>query len=96
MTQLEKVTQQNAAMVEQASAAAGSLQEQSRTLSTAVAAFKLGGKARAVPAPKPVPAPEAKKPPVASAAAEEKKSPVASPAAKRRQASATEEGWQEF
>jgi methyl-accepting chemotaxis protein len=41
MTQLEKVTQQNAAMVEQASAAAGSLGEQSRVLAGAVAVFRL-------------------------------------------------------
>ncbi len=38
---LEKVTQQNAAMVEEASAAAGSLEEQSRSLTAAVAAFRL-------------------------------------------------------
>jgi hypothetical protein len=56
MTQLEKVTQQNAAMVEQASAAAGSLQEQSRTLSTAVAAFKLGEQAQAAAAVAAMPA----------------------------------------
>jgi methyl-accepting chemotaxis protein len=55
MTQLEKVTQQNAAMVEEASAAAGSLEEQSRTLSSAVAAFRLGQEpAHSAPAPKPL------------------------------------------
>ena len=42
LAQLEKVTQQNAAMVEEASAAAGSLEEQSETLSSAVGAFQLG------------------------------------------------------
>jgi methyl-accepting chemotaxis protein len=41
VTQLEKVTQQNAAMVEQASAAAGSLEDQSRALGDAVSAFRL-------------------------------------------------------
>lgn len=41
MTQLEKVTQQNAAMVEQASAAASSLEEQSRVLASAVSVFRL-------------------------------------------------------
>jgi methyl-accepting chemotaxis protein len=41
VTQLEKVTQQNAAMVEEASAAAGSLQEQSKALGDAVSAFRL-------------------------------------------------------
>ena len=47
VTQLEKVTQQNAAMVEEASAAAGSLQEQSRALGDAVSAFQLGNDAPA-------------------------------------------------
>jgi methyl-accepting chemotaxis protein len=41
MTQLEKVTQQNAAMVEEASAAAGSLEEQSKALASAVGVFQL-------------------------------------------------------
>jgi methyl-accepting chemotaxis protein len=45
MTQLEKVTQQNAAMVEEASAAAGSLEEQSRALASAVSAFQLSERA---------------------------------------------------
>jgi methyl-accepting chemotaxis protein len=35
------VTQQNAAMVEEASAAAGSLEDQSRALAGAVAVFRL-------------------------------------------------------
>jgi len=47
VTQLEKVTQQNAAMVEEASAAAGSLQEQSRALGDAVSAFRLGSEGSA-------------------------------------------------
>ncbi len=44
--QLEKVTQQNAAMVEEATAAAGSLEEQASTLIQAVAIFKLAGQAK--------------------------------------------------
>ncbi|HJS37351.1 MAG TPA: methyl-accepting chemotaxis protein, partial [Burkholderiales bacterium] len=57
VTQLEKVTQQNAAMVEEASAAAGSLEDQSRALGDAVSAFRLasdaqdGGTRRPVPEP---------------------------------------------
>jgi methyl-accepting chemotaxis protein len=39
--QMDKVTQQNAALVEQAAAAAGSLQQQADALAHAVAAFKL-------------------------------------------------------
>ena len=41
VTQLEKVTQQNAAMVEQSSAAAASMEEQAGALAQAVAAFKV-------------------------------------------------------
>jgi hypothetical protein len=41
MARLEKVTQQNAAMVEEASAAAVSLEDQSRVLTSAVSAFRL-------------------------------------------------------
>ncbi|HEY9280466.1 MAG TPA: methyl-accepting chemotaxis protein [Eoetvoesiella sp.] len=40
--QMDAVTQQNAALVEQAAAAAGSLQEQATRLTEAVAVFKLG------------------------------------------------------
>ena len=46
VTQLEKVTQQNAAMVEEASAAAGSLEDQSRALGDAVSAFRLASDAQ--------------------------------------------------
>ena len=40
--QMDEVTQQNAALVEQAAAAAESMQEQTRSLTQAVAAFKVG------------------------------------------------------
>jgi methyl-accepting chemotaxis protein len=42
MTQIDEVTQQNAALVEEAAAAAASLDEQSHRLRDAVAVFKLG------------------------------------------------------
>ena len=45
--QLEKVTQQNAAMVEQATAASASLEDQADALIRAVAAFKLDSPATA-------------------------------------------------
>ncbi|HEV7856301.1 MAG TPA: methyl-accepting chemotaxis protein, partial [Herminiimonas sp.] len=41
--QMDEVTQQNAALVEQAAAAAGSLQEQAGNLMNAVSIFKLNG-----------------------------------------------------
>jgi len=41
VAQMDQVTQQNAALVEEAAAAAGSMLEQTRTLSTAVSSFKV-------------------------------------------------------
>jgi len=43
ITQMDQVTQQNAALVEQATAASGSLQEQATSLVQAVSVFRLGG-----------------------------------------------------
>ena len=65
IAQMDQVTQQNAALVEQAAAAAESMQEQAARLSEVVGIFKLGGEGRAVPvaAPrKPLAAPAPKKP----------------------------------
>src|SRR3546814_3033520 len=42
---MDEVTQQNAALVEQAAAAAASLQDQVQTLAQAVSVFKVGGQA---------------------------------------------------
>jgi methyl-accepting chemotaxis protein len=57
--QIDDITQQNAALVEQAAAAAESLQEQSNTLARAVATFRLNGAATqsaiGTPANKPAP-----------------------------------------
>ncbi|WP_343732618.1 methyl-accepting chemotaxis protein [Duganella sp.] len=49
ITEMDSVTQQNAALVEQAAAAAGSMQEQAATLATLVARFKLGNEQPAMP-----------------------------------------------
>ena len=54
VSQLDQMTQQNAALVEQSAAAAESLKDQSRQLATAIASFKLGGTAAATPPPKAV------------------------------------------
>src|SRR5690606_2672392 len=54
ITQMDEVTQQNAALVEEAAAAAGSLQEQARHLAQAVAVFKVPATPALVPVqPKP-------------------------------------------
>ena len=44
VTQMDAVTQQNASLVEQAAAAAASLQEQARQLAQAVAVFKIAAR----------------------------------------------------
>ncbi len=51
VAQLDQMTQQNAALVEQSAAAAESLQDQSRQLASAVSSFKLGASAPAAVAP---------------------------------------------
>ena len=47
VSQMDEVTQQNAALVEEAAAAAGSMQDQTAELTRAVSAFKLPGGSRA-------------------------------------------------
>jgi hypothetical protein len=60
---MDEVTQQNAALVEEAAAAAESMQEQAGSLVQAVAVFRLDGSAaRTQSAPKPAPAPERRGP----------------------------------
>jgi methyl-accepting chemotaxis protein len=104
MTQLEKVTQQNAAMVEEASAAAGSLEEQSRELASAVGAFTLAEQHGLVaPAPKHA-APKAAERKPAEKTESKKRVEVKTPhihtlAAKvsaKKGNGHLEEGWQEF
>ncbi|RVT83720.1 methyl-accepting chemotaxis protein [Inhella crocodyli] len=51
VNQLDQVTQQNAALVEESAAAADSLQQQAKALAATVAVFKLNGDAQRAPAP---------------------------------------------
>jgi len=51
IVQMDEVTQQNAALVEEAAAAASAMQEQAATLAEVVSIFKLGNEAAAVRAP---------------------------------------------
>ncbi|MHA4868421.1 methyl-accepting chemotaxis protein [Duganella sp. PWIR1] len=53
ITEMDSVTQQNAALVEQAAAAAGSMQEQAAMLASLVARFKLGHEQGAAPKARP-------------------------------------------
>jgi methyl-accepting chemotaxis protein len=52
VSQLDQMTQQNAALVEESAAAAGSLKQQAVGLASLVATFRLDAQAAAVPAPK--------------------------------------------
>ncbi|MEN4922862.1 methyl-accepting chemotaxis protein [Achromobacter spanius] len=81
VSQMDEVTQQNAALVEEAAAAAGSLQEQAQRLAEAVAVFKINaGEVIEVPARQLAqqhrPAPRVAAPPAAAPA------PKAAPAAR--------------
>jgi methyl-accepting chemotaxis protein len=106
--QLEKVTQQNAAMVEEATAASASLEEQAEALTRAVGSFKLAedGRGDAPPAPRPAPAavPAQAQKPKATALPRQEARPAVPELPRRRegkrpQAKAgkvNEEGWEEF
>ncbi|MFY0989127.1 methyl-accepting chemotaxis protein [Halomonas sp. C05BenzN] len=89
--QMDQVTQQNAALVQQASAAAASLEEQAGRLEQAVAVFRLAGGTHA-PAPS-----TAESRPVAlpSSAASTPAPPAAGRRPPRREA-VTEDEWEEF
>jgi methyl-accepting chemotaxis protein len=102
--QLEKVTQQNAAMVEEATAASANLDEQARTMTRAVGSFKLGETARGAPQAPAQARPAAKAPPpqASNVAALPKRAarPVAELNAPRKRAAgggdAAQQGWEEF
>jgi len=94
VSQLDKVTQQNAALVEESTAASESLRELANEMSAAVAVFRLGS-ARAVPALARSPAPAALRAPTAAPALARASNPrlaSKSPAA----AGKIEEEWKEF
>jgi len=86
VVQLDQMTQQNAALVEESAAAAESLREQSARMAEAISVFKLGGNQRpaAARAPAPRPAvttskPLAAKPSVARPAASTAAKPASKP-----------------
>ena len=95
--QLEKVTQQNAAMVEQATAASASMDEQAKALIRAVGTFKLDeDRGAAAPVAPAAPAAATK---VAVLPVRERKPAAAelkAPRARTAGGKAGEEGWEEF
>jgi methyl-accepting chemotaxis protein-1 (serine sensor receptor) len=92
ITQMDEVTQQNAALVEEAAAASQSLQDQGRQLTQAVAFFQMEGTTVA-PRPAAKPAVRAAALPVAKRAI--KRSPSA-PVGSFKTSTAAEEGWSTF
>ena len=104
ITQMDEVTQQNAALVEEAAAAAESLEEQAQNLATSVGTFKVdenAGQAVAIRAPAaaqaaPVAARRAPAP-AHKAIAQPKATPAKHPAAAKPKPASGEDGeWKEF
>ncbi|MET0981382.1 MAG: methyl-accepting chemotaxis protein, partial [Telluria sp.] len=101
IVQMDQTTQQNAALVEQASAAAQSLQHEAATLARTVGAFRIegcSGVAEAAPAPRRPAVPVAKAPVRARLAKPAAVTPSAQPRAARKEAVAATagDGWEEF
>jgi methyl-accepting chemotaxis protein len=96
ISQMDEVTQQNAALVEEAAAAAGSLQEQAATLAEVVSIFKVGHEALAKAAPRPA---VRKSPPGRAVARPAAPAPALAKAAAPRRAALANgaaEDWEEF
>jgi len=101
ITMMDQVTQQNAALVEEATAATGALKAQAGDLASAVSVFRIEGGGQslraAAPAPRPAPAPIAARAapapaPVARPAAPKALAPAKAPAAAR----GTDDDWESF
>ncbi|SMP79716.1 methyl-accepting chemotaxis protein [Noviherbaspirillum suwonense] len=100
ITQMDQATQQNAALVEEAAAAAGSLQEQSSHLAQVVSVFQLGGNiasTAAIPASLPGDWKDGAAP-VLTSTRKSVSAPARLPAAPRERTAAGSDadGWREF
>ncbi|WP_373889608.1 methyl-accepting chemotaxis protein [Massilia sp. MB5] len=96
ITQMDSVTQQNAALVEEAAAAAESLQDQAAKLVSLVSAFKMDS-GIAPPAMRRAAAPRAVVPAAKPAPVRKAPAPAPKPAAASKPASVSgEDGWEEF
>jgi methyl-accepting chemotaxis protein len=105
ITEMDTVTQQNAALVEQAAAASASMQEQAENLSRVVSVFKLDQNAAASPmAPRPAPAASAPPRPAAPKVAPRPQlaqhsaqvTPLRPAVAKAKATASAEGDWEEF
>jgi methyl-accepting chemotaxis protein len=95
ITQMDTVTQQNAALVEEAAAASQSMQDQAARLSAAVSVFKLR-RAAAPAAVAAAPAAARAALPAVRPAPARRAAPAARPARAARPAAAVESDWEEF
>ena len=98
VTEMDQMTQQNAAMVEESAAAARSLAQQANTLSASVGAFRIAGSGyreapRAAPVYTPAPAPVYTPPPAHSPAA---RAPAARAPKVQGNLAVAGEDWDEF
>ncbi|MBR7917587.1 MCP four helix bundle domain-containing protein [Burkholderia vietnamiensis] len=93
ITQMDEVTQQNAALVEEAAAASTSLEDQGRQLSEAVAFFRVDGTRASQPVPA---APKPARRAAPRAAAGKTKAPVARPSEPAVAAAGATEDWHTF
>jgi methyl-accepting chemotaxis protein len=98
VNQMDQVTQQNAAMVEQSTAASHSLAQEAQSLQASVARFKVGSAAQAAAAPAPTraPAPAPAPAPPAHRTVQALKTLGRGGAAPAQQAAPAEDGWEEF
>ncbi|WP_295196388.1 methyl-accepting chemotaxis protein [uncultured Brevundimonas sp.] len=95
VNQMDQVTQQNAAMVEQSTAASHSLAQEAQSLQASVAQFRVGDTASAG-APASSPRPVARPAPRSSHMVAALKTIGRGGAALKAQASPTQDGWEEF
>ncbi|MBB5883375.1 methyl-accepting chemotaxis protein [Xanthomonas sp. LMG 8992] len=99
VTQMDESTQQNAALVEEATAAARSMEQQSVELTQAVALFKLEGAPAAAPSPAPLPSRARNVAPMATRSPRPLATAAAAPARRAPSfaaAVALDKDWQEF
>ncbi|HEY0846867.1 MAG TPA: methyl-accepting chemotaxis protein [Noviherbaspirillum sp.] len=94
--QMDNVTQQNAALVEQAAAAASSLQEQAHNLSMVVSVFKLGDGDNALSLPQATPATVAPRAKAAAPVAARRTSPKPAARPLPARAGGDNADWEEF
>ncbi len=94
ITEMDNVTQQNAALVEQSAAAAGALQEQADSLAQLVSTFKLDASGSQPKAARPAAPPAARQ--ATTRAAARKLSPPPRQEPPRQMAAAAEEEWEQF